>query len=348
LVVEARLYEKLRDAIIRCKVCPRRCYIADGKRGFCGVRENKNSVLYALTYGKLTALNADPIEKKPFFNFWPGSYAFSISSVGCSFTCPWCQNWSISQAKPEEVSMEEVPPESIVKFAKSYGCKSIAYTYNEPIIWFEYVLDTSIIAKREGLLNVLVTNGYVTEEAIDEFSPYIDAANVDIKAFNPEFYQKYCKAKMDDVLTATEKMVEKGWHVETTYLIIPNLNDNLEEIRRMVRWVRDKLGADTPIHFSRFFPMYKMTKLPPTPLNLIIKAREIALEEGLHYVYTGNVAGHEGENTYCPACGKLLVRRIGFEVLEWNLKEDMCCPKCGEKIAIKGKFERIRKSRIFW
>ena len=342
MVREASLYIKLENKLVRCNLCPRRCYIKDGSRGFCGVRENRNGTLYALTFGKLTAMNADPIEKKPFFNFWPGSLAFSISSTGCSFACPWCQNWSIAHARPEETLMEEVEPEKVVKLAKNYGCKSIAYTYNEPIIWFEYIVETAKIAKKEGLFNLLVTNGYVTEEAIEEYSPYIDAANVDVKAFNPNFYQKYCKARMEDVLNATEKMVKKGWHVEVTYLIIPTLNDNFDEIRQMVRWVRDKLGPDTPIHFSRFYPMYKMTHLPITPIDRIVKAREIALQEGLHYVYAGNVPGHEGENTYCPKCGFLLVKRIGFDVVGWKLTEKMTCPKCGEKIAIKGEYEHRR------
>ncbi len=309
------------------------------ERGFCGVRENRDGTLYALTFGRVTALNVDPIEKKPFFNFWPGSSTFSISSVGCSFTCPWCQNWSISFARPEEVSMEYVEPEKVVRFAKKYGCKSIAYTYNEPIIWFEYVVETAKIAKKEGILNLLVTNGYATEEAIEEFSSYIDAANVDIKFFKPEFYQKYCKARMEDVLSATEKMVKKGWHVETTYLLIPTLNDGVEDIKKMVRWVRDNLGPDTPIHFSRFYPMHKMTHLPSTPVEKIVEARKIAFEEGLRYVYAGNVPGHEGENTYCPKCGILLVRRWGFDVLEWKLTEKMTCPNCGEKIAIEGEYE---------
>lgn len=339
MVREASLYEKLENKLIKCNLCPRRCYIKNGGRGFCGVRENRDGKLYALTFSRLTALNVDPIEKKPFFNFWPGSLAFSISSVGCSFTCPWCQNWSISQARPEEVSMENVEPEEVVRLAKRYNCKSIAYTYNEPIIWFEYIVETAKIAKKEGILNLLVTNGYATEEAIKEFSPYIDAANVDVKAFNPNFYLKHCKARMEDVLSAVEKMVMEGWHVELTYLIIPSLNDNFEEINKLIRWIKDVLRPDVPLHFSRFYPMYKMTYLTSTTVETIAKAREAALKEGLHYVYAGNIPGHEGENTYCPKCGFLLIKRVGFDVLKWNLTDKMTCPNCGEKIAIKGKYE---------
>ncbi len=339
MIREASLYEKLENKLVKCNLCPRRCYIKNDSRGFCGVRENRDGTLYALTFGKLTALNVDPIEKKPFFNFWPGSLAFSISSVGCSFACPWCQNWSISQARPEEVPMENVEPEEVVRLAKRYNCKSIAYTYNEPIIWFEYVVETARIAKKEGILNLLVTNGYATEEAVEEFSPYIDAANVDIKAFNPNFYLKYCKARMEDVLNAVEKMVTKGWHVELTYLIIPTLNDNFEEINGLIKWIKERLGPDIPLHFSRFYPMYKMTHLPSTSVEAIAKAREMALKEGLRYVYAGNIPGHEGENTYCPKCGFLLVKRLGFDVLKWSLTDKMTCPKCGEKVAIKGRYE---------
>jgi len=341
MIEEAALYEKLeKDRIVRCHICPRRCYIKDGARGFCKVRENRGGVLYALNYGQLTAMSADPIEKKPLFHFWPGSHSFSISSISCSFTCPWCQNWNISQVALGEVTPEEASPEKVVGLAKRYGCKTIAYTYNEPVIWFEYVLDTAKLAGKEGILNVLVTNGYATDETLKEFGSHIHAANVDIKAFNPKFYSNYCKAKLEDVLNAAELMVKLGWHLETTYLVIPTLNDNPEEIRRMSQWVRDKLSTDTPLHLSQFFPMHKMAHLPPTPISTIVRAREIALGEGLHYVYVGNIPGHEGENTYCPKCGELIIKRRGFDIMGWNLKEDHACPRCGVKISIKGEYSR--------
>jgi len=344
--VEARLYKKIDDkGLVRCFVCARRCYIKDGKPGFCRVRENRNGKLYLLSYGNLTAANIDPIEKKPLFNFWPGSLAYSISSFGCSLTCPWCQNWSISQAGLGETPVTEASPEEVVVSAKRYDCRSIAYTYNEPIIWMEYVVETAKIAKKEGILNVLVTNGYATEESMEEFSPYIDAANVDIKAFHPEFYTKYCKGRIEDVLASTELMVKKGWHVEATYLVIPGLNDSPEEVRRMSKWILENLGVNAPLHISQFYPMYKMTRLKPTPISTLEKSRKVALEEGLHYVYLGNVPGQEGENTYCPTCNRLLIKRIGFDIVEWNLNDAMACSTCGSKVAIKGKYES--RKRIF-
>lgn len=332
------------DGLVRCAVCGRRCYIAEGKRGFCKVRENRGGVLYILNYAKLTAMNVDPIEKKPLFNFWPGSLSFSISSISCSLTCEWCQNYSLSQVEPGEIPVQEVSPERVVDTAKKYGCRTIAYTYNEPIIWMEYVVDTAKVAGEQGILNVLVTNGYATEECIREFSPYIAAANVDIKAFHPEFYSKHCQGRLEDVLESAKLMVKNGWHVETTYLLIPGLNDSLDEVKKMSRWVAEELGVDTPLHFSQFYPVYKMAHLTPTPVGTIVRARETALKEGLHYVYVGNVPGHEGENTYCPSCGLTLVQRWGFEVLEWKLTEKTTCPGCGAKIAIKGRFEARKKT----
>lgn len=339
MIKEAALYEKLeKDRMVRCHICPRRCYIRDGAKGFCKVRESRGGVLYALNYGQLTAMSVDPIEKKPLFHFWPGSNAFSIASISCSFTCPWCQNWNISQVEVGKVNAEEVSPEKVVSLAKGYGCKTIAYTYNEPIIWFEYVLDTAKLAEKEGILSVLVTNGYATEETLKELGPHIHAANVDIKAFRPAFYTEYCKARLEDVLNAAELMVKLGWYLEATYLVIPTLNDDPEEIQRMSRWVRDKLGADTPLHLSQFFPMHKMAHLPPTPVSTIVRAREIALGEGLHYVYVGNIPGHDGENTYCSKCGELIIRRRGFDIVEWKVKGDQTCPRCGAQIPIEGEY----------
>jgi len=339
LEVEALLYEKLNRGITRCNVCPRRCYIKPGSFGFCKARENRNGTLYAISYGRLTAANVDPIEKKPLYHFWPGSASYSISSFGCSFTCPWCQNWSISQLGLKESYHWEASPEEVVEAARRYGCRTIAYTYNEPLIWLEYVLDTAKLALKKGIQNVLVTNGYTTPEALELLGPLIQAANIDIKAFNPKFYTKYCRGRLEDVLEALKIMAEKGWHLETTLLIIPGLNDEPGEIRGLAAWIRENLGAETPFHISQFYPAYKMNRLKPTPVESLVEARRVARQEGLKYVYLGNVPGHEGENTYCPSCGFLLIKRWGFTILEWNLTPEMCCPKCGEKIPIKGEYE---------
>jgi len=336
---EGRLFEQLSDKLVRCLVCPRRCVIKPGQRGFCRTRENREGKLYTLIYAETTSMAVDPIEKKPLFNFWPGSFIFSISTLGCSFTCPWCQNWQISQASPGEIVTEQVAPERVIELTKRYKCHSIAYTYNEPIIWFEYVLDTAQLAKKENILNVLVTNGFISLEALEVIAPFIDAANVDIKGFTEEFYRKYCSATLKGVLDATEAMVKKGIHVELTTLIVPGINDAPEEIKQLCQWVLTKLGPDVPLHFSQFYPMYKMSYMQPTPVSTLVRAREIALNEGLNYVYIGNVPGEKGENTYCPKCKTLLVERFGFEITKWNLTEEMQCPKCDTPIAIKGRYE---------
>lgn len=338
-VKEALLYDKLANNIVKCNVCPRRCVIKPGQRGFCRTRENRDGKLYTLIYGEVTAMAVDPIEKKPLFNFWPGSLIFSISTVGCSFTCPWCQNWNISQASPGEVVTEQISPERVVELTKRYNCHSIAYTYNEPIIWLEYVLDTGKLAKKEGFLNVLVSNGFITLEALDVIAPIVDAVNVDIKGFTEEFYRKYCGATLKGVIEATEAMVKKGIHVELTNLIVPGINDSPEETKQISQWVKNKLGPDVPLHFSQFYPMYKMSYMQPTPISTLVRAREIAQNEGLNYVYIGNVPGEKGENTYCPKCKTLLIERYGFEVSKWNLTDKMQCPKCGTPIAIKGQRE---------
>ena len=332
----AMFYEKISDNKVRCLLCPWRCIIDEGKRGLCGTRENREGNLFALNYGKVTAIAIDPIEKKPLFHWYPGSPILSISTFGCNFQCPWCQNWHISRASLETASYELMEPEKVVEIAVRYNVPSIAYTYNEPLIWFEFVYDVARLAKKENIKNVLVTNGYVEKKPLKQLLPYIDAANVDVKAFKQETYIKVIKGKLEPVLNNIVLMNENNVHVETTYLIIPGLNDDPEEIRMFAKWQVKKLGPDAPIHFSRFFPHYKMTKTPPTPVESLIKARNIAMEEGVKYIYIGNVAGHEGENTYCPSCGKLLVRRVGFEIIEWNITENLECRFCGEKIAIKG------------
>lgn len=339
---EASLYQALTDNFVKCSVCPHRCTIRPGGKGVCRTRVNKGGKLYTETYGEVTSTAVDPIEKKPLFHFWPGSYSFSISAVGCSFKCPWCQNYHISQVEPGDVFSDQLEPARAVELAKKYGCKSISYTYNEPIIWHEYVLDTARLAKKEGILNVLVTNGYITLEALNEIADFIDAANVDVKGFNEKFYREYCKAELKPVLDATEEMKKRGIHVETTTLIIPKLNDDPKEITELSRWHIGTLGPDTPLHFSRFYPAYKFSNVPPTPIETIAKAREVAINEGIRYVYVGNVPGDPSENTYCPFCKQLLIERYGYDISRWQLTDDNRCQKCKNPIPIVGTLERKR------
>ncbi len=334
---EAMLYKRL-DGNVKCALCAHRCNIADGKRGICGVRENRKGILYSLVYGKAIAMNIDPIEKKPFFHFLPKSTSYSLATVGCNFRCRFCQNADISQAPKGdgEIFGQDVPPDEIVNSAENYGCRSIAYTYTEPTIFFEYAFDTSKIAKKEGIYNIYVTNGYMTEEMLNTSKDYIDAANVDLKGFTDKFYIEICGARLQPVLDSLKLMKKLGIWIEITTLVIPTLNDSAEELGQMAEFIRDELGKETPWHLSRFHPDYLLRNLPSTPDETLHKGREIGLDAGLRYVYIGNVPGDEGENTYCYNCGELLIRRYVFDVLE-NKIVNSKCPSCG--ITIDGVWE---------
>ncbi len=331
---EALLWDEQGKSRVRCNLCYRRCMIAEGKRGFCGVRENRNGKLYTLNYGLASSIAIDPVEKKPLFHFYPGSLVFSLGTVSCNFRCLHCQNYSISQTPIEEArsTLIEYPPREAVMRAKRGGCQGMAWTYNEPTIWFEYTLDSARLAKEEGLYTVYVTNGSFTREALELISPYLDAVNIDVKAFREEFYREVAKARLVPVLERVEDCVKKNMHVELTYLMIPGRNDDMEEVRSFVDWVAG-LSKDIPVHFTRFHPDYLMLDVPMTPLKTLEEARKIGLEK-LRYVYTGNVPGHEGENTYCYSCGELLVRRHGFSVGITGITADNRCRKCDAEIAI--------------
>ncbi|MGB9659083.1 MAG: AmmeMemoRadiSam system radical SAM enzyme [Nitrososphaerales archaeon] len=332
---EAMAYTKIDNNYVKCNLCPRSCVIRSGKRGVCRVRENRDGTLFTLIYGLTTAEAIDPIEKKPLFHFWPGSDTYSISTLSCTFACPWCQNWEISQASPGEVYAHELTPDKVVEKTIKSNSSSISYTYNEPLLWYEFIYDTSKLAKENKIHNILVTNGYITEGALSQLVDFIDAANVDIKGFTENFYRTYCKGDLESVLLATKLMKKKGVHIEVTNLIIPGINDSTDEIRQLSIWIRDNIGKGTPLHFSRFFPHYKMVDRPPTSFETLLKAKKIAEEEGLQYVYMGNVPG-EGENTFCPNCKHILIRRMGFDVLKVDLAKGNTCPKCGFKINIVG------------
>ena len=316
---------------VQCELCPKRCLIESGQSGECRVRINIDGVLRTVVYGYPCSIHIDPIEKKPLFHFLPASRILSIATAGCNLHCRNCQNWEISQANPEDTPAYICPPERVVETAKEQNFASIAYTYTEPIIYYEYTYDTAKLARAADIRNVLVTAGYINEEPWKKLLEYVDAANIDLKGITEEFYQRVCLGTLKPVQQALVLAKASGILVEVTNLIIPTLNDKPEEIRQLVRWVKANLGGETPLHFSRFFPRYKMRHLPPTSLKTLDMARDIAMEEGLDFVYIGNIQSECGQNTYCPGCKKLLIERVGYTILQNRLKEG-CCPDCGKEI----------------
>ncbi len=322
--VEAWYYKKHPDREIECLLCPRACKLGDKERGYCGVRENINGTYYTLVYGKACTMNVDPIEKKPFFHFLPRTNALSIATAGCNVNCKFCQNWQISQVRAEQVQPFDFPPEAVVDSAIKHRCPSIAYTYTEPVVFYEYMYDTSIEARRKGVKNCVVTGGHVNQEPILELTKVVDAIKIDLKAFSEDFYKNYVRGELQPVLEAIKTVHKTKVWLEIVYLVIPSLNDSPEEIRAMCRWIGNEIGPDVPLHFSRFFPMYLIKNLPPTPVSTLEKAHNIAITEGLRYVYIGNVPGHKAESTYCPRCQNLIIQRIGFEVGKVELKNGKC------------------------
>lgn len=328
---EARFYKVIDEKTVQCQLCPRRCTLSDGVRSFCRVREPKAGKLYSLVYGQVCAAHIDPMEKKPLFHFLPGSNVYSIATAGCNFRCKFCQNWQISQYPPEEVESQETSPEEVVASARKSNCPSIAYTYTEPSIFYEYMFDTAKLAKANGLKNMYHSNGSLNPEPLKELAFYLDGANVDLKGFTQEFYDKVCAGQLETVLASLKTLKEKGIWLEITNLIIPNLNDDLTQIRKMCIWIRDNLGKDVPLHFSRFWPNYRLTNIAPTEPSLIENARNIAMEEGLEFVYIGNLPGHLAESTYCPSCKNMIIQRKGFSVLNLKVKDGKCL-FCGRVI----------------
>lgn len=332
--MEALLYEKRSDRKVECALCSHRCVISDGQRGICRVRENQGGILHTLVYGRLIASHIDPIEKKPLFHFLPGSLSYSIATVGCNFRCRFCQNAEIAQMPADRggrIRGETLDAEAVVAAAERGGCRSIAYTYTEPTIFFEFALDAARLAHARGIRNVFVTNGYMTREALKTIAPFLDAANVDLKAFSRKYYAELCGAKLDPVLETLRNMRSMGVFVEVTTLVVPGLNDDPAELEALAEFLVRDLGPDTPWHISRFHPTYQLTDRPPTPIKTLQAAREIGRLAGLRYVYTGNIPGDEGENTFCPSCGEALIERLGFRVGRVRLT-DGCCMKCGATI----------------
>jgi pyruvate formate lyase activating enzyme len=316
---------------VQCELCPKMCIIEPGQGGDCRVRINIDDVLTTVVYGFPCSMHADPVEKKPLFHFLPGTKILSLATAGCNLHCLNCQNWEISQANPEDTPAAPYPPKRLVEMAENNGFPSIAYTYTDPVVYYEYTYDSAKLAKQNNIRNVLVTAGYINPEPWRELLKYIDAANIDLKAITEEFYRNVCSGTLKPVLDALVLAKASGTMVEVTNLLIPTLNDQPKQIRRLVRWIRANLGAETPMHFSRFFPRYKMQHLPPTSTKTLDTARQIAMEEGLHYVYIGNILSAEGQNTYCPSCKKLLIERSGYTILQNRLSLGRC-PDCSQKI----------------
>lgn len=335
---EAYLYEPMVDGRVRCNLCARRCVIPDGKLGFCFVRKNVGGKLYSLVYGKAIAAAADPVMKKPLYHFHPGSTVMSIATVGCNFRCLYCDNWSISQER--EIKGVDLPPERVVQLTLEYGCQGISYTYTEPTIFMEYAYDTAKLAKERGLFNTFVTNGYMTPEAAEFISAYLDAATVDFKGSgNPEFYRAMAAVPdVTPIYDCLKELKRRGVHIEITDLIVTKYGESMEDLKALAEWVEDNLGADTPFHILRFHPDYQLTDVPSTPLRILEKAYKVAKDAGLHYVYLGNVPGHRFEHTYCPNCGERVIERFGFSISRWRLTKDKRCPNCGWTIAVKGSY----------
>jgi len=325
--VEARFYKKLEDREVECELCPRRCRLGDKERGYCGVRENDGGTYVTLVYGKPCTMNADPIEKKPFFHVLPGTRAFSVATAGCNVNCKFCQNWEISQVRAEQLSPVDLSPAETARTAVEYGCRTVAYTYSEPVVFYEYMFDTAVEARKLGVRSVVVTGGYINPEPLEALTKVVSAVKVDLKAFNQDFYAEYVRGDLQPVLEAIKLISRSRVWLELVYLVIPTLNDAPDEIRKMARWILKEIGPDVPLHFTRFQPMYLVKNLPPTPVSTLESLRRAALEEGVRYVYTGNVPGHEGENTYCPKCRRTLVRRYVFDVEAFDIKEGRC-PSC--------------------
>ncbi len=328
---EALFYTAGAGGRVTCGLCPRHCELGDGERGRCGVRENRGGRLAALVYGRPVALNVDPIEKKPFYHVLPGSRAFSIATVGCNLACRFCQNWDISQARPEDVPAPYRPPAEVVRQALAAGARTVAYTYNEPTVFYEYMLDCARAAHAAGLGNVVVSNGYIEEAPLRRLAPWLTAMKVDLKAFTQRFYGEVCDGELEPVLRTLRLLRELRVWLEIVVLLVPTLNDSPEEARRLAGWIVRELGPDVPLFFTRFHPAYRLRNLPPTPPAVLAAAGAAARAEGCRFVYAGNMPGTPGETTCCPSCGADVVRRYGFHVLAMDLR-DGACPACGRPV----------------
>ena len=322
---------------VRCLLCPHACRIAEGNVGVCGVRRNEGGALVALTYGRVSSIAVDPIEKKPVFHYFPGSTALSLGSVGCTMKCGHCQNWQISRAHVEDGGLKDVEPAAAVQLAEKYGCRGLAFTYNEPVIWAEYVRDCGELAHEAGLYSVMVTNGYITREGLDYLAPAIDVWRVDVKGMTDEAVRTLCKVQHAATVLEMAERAKRfhHLHVEVVTNVVPGINDDEGQLRSLARWIAEALGPGTPWHITRFFPYLDFAHVPATPLETLRRAREIGREEGLHFVYLGNVAEPGGEDTVCTSCGAAAVRREGYTVIEQRTR-DGACVRCGTPLGVVG------------
>jgi len=330
---EAMFYEKLPRNAVKCRLCPWECSTKPGERGICEVRENRYGKLITLSYSRVCSINIDPIEKKPFFHFLPGENALSIATPGCNFGCKFCQNWQISQAKPEDIDSFYIPPEGIVSLCEKNKIKIIAFTYSEPTIFYEYMLETAKIAKQFGIKTVVVTNGYINPEPLKLLCKYVSGIKIDLKAFNEDYYKNTVEGRLQPVLDSIKTIKQQKVHLEIVYLVVPALNDNPREIKKMCGWLKENVGAEVPLHFSRFFPLYKMQNYPATPLSTLENIRNTALACGLKYVYIGNVPNPKYAKTLCPSCSELLIERNGYDIKLKNIDSGRCA-KCKVKIKL--------------
>lgn len=328
---EASFYLKLPNKMVQCKLCPRECVVADGERGYCRVRENRGGTYYTLVYARVVAAHIDPIEKKPFYHFLPGTAAYSVASGGCNVHCKFCQNWEISQARPEDLTSTLITPEQLATAAKANNCRVMAYTYSEPIVFWEYVYDAAEAGHRENARSVMVSNGFIQQEPLLKLCERLDALKVDLKSFSETYYRDVVRGQLKPVLNTLVTARKHAKWLEIVYLTVPTLNDSDEEFRGLARWIKSELGPDVPIHFTRFYPLYLLKNLPPTPVQSLERARSIMEAEGLHYSYVGNVPGHPWENTWCPQCKSLLIERTGYVIQQVNLKNGKC-GKCARDI----------------
>lgn len=329
---EARFYDKLPNFKSRCRLCPRECTVRPGKRGYCGTRENRDGILYTLVHSRVCAAHVDPVEKKPLFHYLPGTTAFSIAAAGCNVNCRFCQNWAISQSLPEELAAEYMPPQSVAELARQMNCPTIAFTYGEPVVFAEYLMDTAAAGHAAGVRSLAVSNGYIRHDPLVEVYGRMDAVKIDLKSFSESYYARVVNGALQPVLESLVTLRKLGKWTEIVYLVVPTRNDSDRELHALVQWIRAHLGAEVPLHFTQFHPEYRMKNLPVTPVTTLERAKAIADAEGLQYVYIGNVPGHPAQNTYCPGCRALLVERTGFTAGKMLIGKDGACPFCARTI----------------